>query len=414
MCKAILTIALLACLATAQLQGDGISKFTKGHSDPKSCLKFFEDILGGTETRDSCPNDICECATQGRADILPQSRSPGFERPPPGPHHQQAFGMHSINCTYHPYGEHPLAWTEQQITNEVGDFKEMNQHMDSAAGIYTDDLSKYITKLENSDVKYPYFMQKAVSDGKTSYTLMAQACPAYFVEILSDNAPSAHDTSDWTVTDELRFDWTDFESSSTDKVVKVSRATTMLNEMVSFYTETIGGTVTKRSTSNSGTQTVIVKLTHADAQLHFVNRPASDSAKFTTADLEKYVNSVHDEYIKSTNCGFDQYADHHWAYDARSPQISDLDLSSIAKKLQAGNYKYRWFETPNDRHLIYAFDPSGWTFQLDIAEGDNVPETCASYSAACKSNDGCYGQGICNNYQGDEFVYEADYKLFLS
>jgi len=76
-----------------------------------------------------------------------------------------------------------------------------------------------------------------------------QACPAYFVEVLSDNAPSEHDTSDWKVTDELRFDWTDFEASTVDKVVKVSRATTMLNEMVKFYTEVIGGTVTKRRSS---------------------------------------------------------------------------------------------------------------------------------------------------------------------
>ena len=57
MYKAILTIALLAVLATAQYQGDGISKFTRGHSDPTSCLKFFEDILGGEESPDGCPDD---------------------------------------------------------------------------------------------------------------------------------------------------------------------------------------------------------------------------------------------------------------------------------------------------------------------------------------------------------------------
>ena len=45
---------------------------------------------------------------------------------------------------------------------------------------------------------------------------------------------------------------------------------------------------------------------------------------------------------------------------------------------------------------IYAFDPSGWTFQLDWLEGNDAPRKIASYSAACKSNDGCYGQGLCN------------------
>ena len=45
---------------------------------------------------------------------------------------------------------------------------------------------------------------------------------------------------------------------------------------------------------------------------------------------------------------------------------------------------------------IYAFDPSGWTIQLDWAAGNDVPRKVATYSAACKSNDGCYGQGLCD------------------
>ena len=137
----------------------------------------------------------------------------------------------------------------------------------------------------------------------------------------------------------------------------------MTDEMVKFYTEVIGGEVTKRSTSNSGVQTTIVKLTHADAKLYFVNRPAPSDSKFSVADLEKYVNSVHDQYVKSTSCGFDQYADHHWAYDARG---NDITLSSVATKLESGGYKYRWFALPGSMHQIYAFDPSGWTFQLDL------------------------------------------------
>jgi len=99
--------------------------------------------------------------------------------------------------------------------------------------------------------------------------------------------------------------------------------------MIKFYTETIGGEVVSHETTD-GVEWAIVKLTHADAKLHFVNRPAADGAKFTVADLETMVNGVHDEYVKSVNCGFDQYADHHWAYDVRS---QDVTLSSVAKKL---------------------------------------------------------------------------------
>ena len=48
---------------------------------------------------------------------------------------------------------------------------------------------------------------------------------------------------------------------------------------------------------------------------------------------------------------------------------------------------------------IYAFDPSGWTFQLDWMPGNDVPRRLPTYSAACKSNDGCRGQGLCNEQQ---------------
>jgi len=46
-------------------------------------------------------------------------------------------------------------------------------------------------------------------------------------------------------------------------------------------------------------------MPYADAELHFVNRPAPEGSTFTVAELEDYMNSVHDKYIKSTNCGFD-------------------------------------------------------------------------------------------------------------
>merc|ERR1739838_1193686 len=134
--------------------------------------------------------------------------------------------------------------------------------------------------------------------------------------------------------------------------------------------------------------------------LQFVNRPPVHSANFTVRALEKYVNDVHDEYIKSPTCGFDQFADHHWAYDMESRTET---LSSVAKKLTAGGYKYRWFSVDAASDAVeagmdqmYAFDPSGWTLQLDWLPGNDVPRRLPTYSAACKSNDGCYGQGLCD------------------
>lgn len=85
--------------------------------------------------------------------------------------------------------------------------------------------------------------------------------------------------------------------------------------MIEFYTNVIGGSTISNTVLSDETEWAIVKLDHANAQIHFVNRPAELGAAFTVDGLETYVNEVHDKYVKSTNCGFDQYADHHWAYD---------------------------------------------------------------------------------------------------
>jgi hypothetical protein len=172
--------------------------------------------------------------------------------------------------------------------------------------------------------------------------------------------------------------------------------------MIDFYTNVVSGSLISRESVN-GVDIAKVELDNAKAILHFVNRPADERADFTVEDLETYVNSVHDKYVKSTNCGFDQHADHHVAYD--SMRSKGEDLSTVSKKLESGGHKYRWFELPSGTHQIYAFDPSGWTIQLDLAEGSDTPKTAASYSAACKSQDGCYGQGLCDD-ESPFFTYE--------
>jgi hypothetical protein len=242
---------------------------------------------------------------------------------------------------------------------------------------------------------------KFTSNGETYYSVMTMPCGGYYIELISEKATDI-EKSKFHETKEERFDFTDFTKPSKEPYpIKVSRATTHIDEMVNFYTEVIKGKLLDKKEVD-GTTIARVKLNSADVILHFVDRPAPEGAKFTVKQLETYVNSVHDKYVKSTNCGFDQFADHHWAYDSQSFTET---LSSVAKKLEEGGHKYRWFSLPGDMHQIYAFDPSGWTFQLDLQPGNDVPEKTASYSAACKSDDGCYGQGLCNN-ESPYFVYE--------
>lgn len=157
------------------------------------------------------------------------------------------------------------------------------------------------------------------SAGKTYYSVMMQACGGYYIEKLSDTATGTEKSS-FVKVDEPRYDFTNWSKPSTDvdTVIKVSRATSQIEAMTNFYTKVIEGTVELTKTTNDGTKFVIIKLKNADARIHLVDRPAPAGAKFTVKNLEDFVNATHDKYVKSVNCGFDQHADHHWAYDSMS------------------------------------------------------------------------------------------------
>jgi hypothetical protein len=83
----VLTVLALTSVVSAQSMGNGISKFTRGASNPKECLAFFEKYLSATEASDGCPDDKCECATQGRGQIDGSSINSELREvggPPPG------------------------------------------------------------------------------------------------------------------------------------------------------------------------------------------------------------------------------------------------------------------------------------------------------------------------------------------
>ena len=103
----LMVILALCEMVSGQAMGRGISKYTRGQSDPRKCLSFFEEYLNGIEAPDDCRLEgHCECGTQGRAQV-----DGGLVLSP--------FGVHSINCSYHPYGEHSLADIEKMQTDEV-------------------------------------------------------------------------------------------------------------------------------------------------------------------------------------------------------------------------------------------------------------------------------------------------------
>lgn len=107
--------------------------------------------------------------------------------------------------------------------------------------------------------------------------------------------------------------------------------------------------------------------------------------------FEDYTLALHKEVITSYNCGFDQYADNHFAIDNR-----EMTLVDMASTIESLGYPYRWFGGGRGPTNIYAIDPTGFSVQLD-GNPSGCPSSIDSYTAACEFGNSCASQGSCDN-----------------
>lgn len=168
--------------------GNGISKSTWGSSDPTKCAEFIKKYIPAKEAADDCKNGKCECATQGRFQLKDYTSFGGF-------------GIHTINCTAHPYGEHSLKDIEDMIAKETGDFKSFHPFMDYNLGMWSPDLSDYAIKFDKDNIPMTRLKWKS-DDGKTYYSLIVNACGYVNFELMGSKVD---DTSKFTETDKMRF-----------------------------------------------------------------------------------------------------------------------------------------------------------------------------------------------------------------
>lgn len=108
-------------------------------------------------------------------------------------------------------------------------------------------------------------------------------------------------------------------------------------------------------------------------------------------DFEDYMHSVHQEVFKSDVCGLDQWIDNRYAYGIYDGKHHIDTYADHAKSL---GYPYHWVQAGPDVQL-FVVDPTGFGIQFD-GPSLNPPADLPFYSDACKSNDGCTGQGLCN------------------
>ena len=127
-------------------------------------------------------------------------------------------------------------------------------------------------------------------------------------------------------------------------------------------------------------------------------------------------------------CGFDQWIDNHYAYDGKVGPGSGgppTYLDVYANHAKSLGLQYHWWsqQMPSERERpigthwthhhrqlqppggitqLYVVDPTGFGVQFD-GPAQNPPSNLPAYTAACKSADGCAGQGNANCKSTDFF-----------
>lgn len=106
-------------------------------------------------------------------------------------HGQDSFGIHTINCTHHPYGEHSLADVEEMIHLEWGNFTEYHPFMDYNLQLYTPEMDHHLERFEEDGVPFTALKWKS-DDNKEYYSVLVNACGYVVFEYIS---PKVNDTS---------------------------------------------------------------------------------------------------------------------------------------------------------------------------------------------------------------------------
>jgi len=372
----VLLLFVLIVQSDAQGKGRGISKRTWASANPIKCYDWFSKYLPVENEHSNCPDlHYCTCATQGRVHT---TRDNGLD----------GFGIHTINCTQHPYGDIGLPEMEEIIQAKYGDFSKYDAFMDDNMGFWSNDLDPFILAFLADGIQF--MPLKWYSGGKQYYSILTNPCGFVLIELMSDTM-SLLDPETMTLgRQRMTFEnWNNnIESGNRLTPLRVSRSISKPELVDTFWKEILKSEEIFQFDYDDGVTVREIIPPHSTVHVQFWSgRPTSGD--FTIDDFEKYVNSVHDDVMINGVCGFDQWVDNHIAIDGRGAP----SLSEIAELFEQNGFHYHWWKTPG-AYQIYAADESGWGVQFDLPPG-NPPSNVPTYSAACASNDGCLGQGNC-------------------
>jgi hypothetical protein len=374
--------AAVASPASENAKFGGISKNTWASYEPRECAQWFIKYIPGVEYEgNECADNVCPCAIEGR---LHMKNATGRE---------DTFGVHAVNCTYHPAGGCSILDIEEGWQAKFGNFSQYHPLMDHNLGLWANNLSMTLDKFDEDGVKY--YPMVWTYEHKVYYSAIANPCGYALIEFISDEI-GGRSPSDFNADGHSRMQFIDWNGphGPTEEnplglyPLKMSRPTTKLDEVAAFYDDVFHTVVLHNETFDDGSRLVTLKFpptsfgsTMPHLQLwHRPEEPAkSDScSEWTVAKWEAYQLATHDAEMQGPSCGMDRWLDNHFAFDCSDDQY---DVKDYVAGFEQQGIKYRVDPmtscagcAENPLWYIYSYDPSGYGVELHFATWTDHPE----------------------------------------
>lgn len=68
------------------------------------------------------------------------------------------FGLHTVDCAYHPFGACSLAEVEKDFQQQWGDWSQFHSLMDNNAGLWIHDLDPLLAAWERDKFRFSSFL----------------------------------------------------------------------------------------------------------------------------------------------------------------------------------------------------------------------------------------------------------------
>ena len=421
--------------AAAQRYFGGIGKNTWAVNEPADCMRFFQTYLQGVRREaNECPKDTCTCSQQARVHLRNATGTTESYRPL-APYNNETFdmfGIHAVNCSHHPFGSCTLGEVEADFVSQFGRFERHHPLMDHNLGLWIDSLDPLLTKFERDGVPFLPLRWSLPSNHvpapspPTYFSVLARPCGTVVLEFISSNigSRSASSFEPFPIGRmDFDLDHTHPQPPSADDPLaltplKVSRATTKLDEVRAFYTAVFNASVLRNETLPDGARKLVLKMPdvstgRSSVHLQFWSPPPDADVTsnlgtpgvaaqplsrgactgWTVGSWEAYLYGVSQSQIRSPTCGFPKSLDFHFSFDCVD---EDCVLDPIAARLDRIGAPYRWTSAPiagssRPWWLLYATDPTGYGVETHFVRWVHTPDP-GLIAPGCF---GTYSNGTC-------------------